>query len=179
MPPTPEHLRNAYQHAFLLPGGGTWFDTPEEAAAHPGTAYVARVREGALGFFGAYPSATEYVRHAPDYLELRALRTAADTAMLRHHSPPDYEIPFHKVEELGLPHRGRWFLSECGARAALARQDTPAIIESICLEVDSNHCLWCLYPGDSAFIEDILATWPDAAIDPPADPLPADSHVVP
>ncbi len=164
MPPTPDHVRDAYQRAFLLPGAGTWFDTSEEASAHPGTGYIARVREGACSFFGAYPSASEYIRHSHDYVELRALRTAEDTAQLRRYCPPDYEIPLHRVEELGLPRRGRWFLSECGARAALALQGTHAVVEGVNLEVDSDLCLWCLYPDDDAFIEDVIATWPDAAI---------------
>lgn len=164
MPHTPEDVRKAHQAALLLPLGGTWYDSLEEAKAHPGGGYTVCVRERPHSFYGAYPSEQDYFDTAGSYLDLRAERTAEEIILLKENFPDSYELPPDAVAELALPPKGRWFLSEAGARAALELQGI-GLVDNVRVELDPDFYVWCLYPSDDAFLDDILDTWPNATID--------------
>jgi hypothetical protein len=166
MPPTPDKIRDIYQKTLLLPCGGAWYDSLEEANAHPGRGHTVCVRETSHSFFGAYPTEQEYFDTAGAYLELRAERTAEEIERLQTKAPEEHELTPESIGGLALPPAGRWFLSEAAAVAALALvEGGTGFVDSVRVEVDPDFLVWCLYPSEGAFLEDILGTWPDAAVD--------------
>ena len=148
MPRIPSDTLGLCQLTGIVPMGGDWFDSFDEAKAHA----------------GSYASQQEYLDTAGSYLESRAKRTADDLALLRETFPETYEFPIESVNALNLPAKGRWFLTEVGARGALALQGA-GVIDNVRIEHDPEFRVWSLYPSDDEFLSDILTTWPEAAID--------------
>ena len=164
MPRIPSDTLELCQLTGIVPMGGDWFDSFDEAKAHAGDGYTVCIREQDINIFGSYASQQEYLDTAGSYLESRAKRTADDLALLRETFPETYEFPIESVNALNLPAKGRWFLTEVGARGALALQGA-GVIDNVRIEHDPEFRVWSLYPSDDEFLSDILTTWPEAAID--------------
>jgi hypothetical protein len=149
MPPIP--TRTLKPHP--LPAGATWFLSRDEAAAHPGVHI--EIVTCVAHFHGVYPDVDSLTHHARIFLNRHP---GAETyAQVEQICQAHFEFPIALRKELGTPLGGRWFMHECGARAAAITAPPDHHIATMVLRDGPGEdlTLWGCYPSSEAFRSDL------------------------